>query len=390
MYFTFNGSKFAINCDWLQYSVILNHTDPELRCPEGYRIELCQGTNVYQYRALVIDSAGRKELTLLWHPHSSSLNPLHMSVQVANEFLYSGKIASSLDLVKEIVDCTFNSIGRFDVCCDFEANNTTLEFIKNLCTGRYYVERKKEGSDFWHEAKNGDFILKQLQCLNWGTKTSEIKVKLYNKSRELGLIGQPETDKNGNPVEPHIQKPWIVEEWKANDMDVKRIWRLEFSLRTGGQMRWNDVPIHLDQIASPSWLMRVYFDMYQTRFITRINQGKRSGHKNLNERVYLFHLPKDGEKLKWAATIDHRTDSQPAVELLRSLMRNFENDALMCNIPMVNEYIKTIQKVIILHGLEEYFERSFGSSSQQFFIDILNNAGRGVRDKIVSISKLID
>ena len=129
MYFTFNGSKFAINCDWLQYSVILNHTDPELRCPEGYRIELCQGTNVYQYRALVIDSAGRKELTLLWHPHSSSLNPLHMSVQVANEFLYSGKIASSLDLVKEIVDCTFNSIGRFDVCCDFEANNTTLEFI---------------------------------------------------------------------------------------------------------------------------------------------------------------------------------------------------------------------------------------------------------------------
>lgn len=390
MYFTFNGSKFAINCDWLQYSVILNHTDPELRCPEGYRIELCQGTNVYQYRALVIDSAGRKELTLLWHPHSSSLNPLHMSVQVSNEFLYSGRIASSLDLVKEIVDCTFNSIGRFDVCCDFEADNTTLEFIQRLNTGRYYVEKKREGSAFWHEVKDADFKKKQLHCLSWGSKTSEIKVKLYNKSRELGLIGQPETDKDGNPVEPHIEKPWIVEEWKANDMDVKRIWRLEFSLKTGGQMRWNDVPIHLEQIASPSWLMRVYFDMYHTRFITRVNQGKRNGHKNLDDRVQLFLLPKDGERLKWAATIDHRTDSQPAVVLLRSLMRNFENDALMCNIPMVNEYIKTIQNVIRLHGLEEYFERSFGSSSQQFFIDVLNNAGRGVRDKIVSISKLID
>lgn len=390
MYFAFKGSKFAINCDWLQYSVILGHTDPILRCPEGYRIEECQGTNVYKYRALVIDSAGRKELTLLWHPHSSSLNPLHMSVQVSNEFLYSGRILPSLELVKSIVDCTFNSIGRFDVCCDFEADTTTLEFISRLNTGRYYVERKREGSTFWHEVKDDDFRKKQIHCLSWGSKSSEIKVKLYNKSREIGLIGVPETDKEGNPIEPQPEKPWIVEEWKANNMDIKRIWRLEFSMKTGGQMRWNEIPIHIENIASPSWLMRVYFDMYYTRFITRVNQGKRKDHKNGDAQVFLFDLPKEGEKLKWAATIDHRTDSQPAVVLLRSLMRNFENEALMANIPLVQSYTTTCNEIIHHHGLEEYFERSFGCSSEKFFTEILDNAGRGVREAPVSISKLID
>ena len=379
MYFAYKGDNFAINCDWLQYSVMLYNQEPELRCPDNYRVELCQGNNVFKHRALVYDNHGRKVVTLLWCPYSSTLPPLVMTVQVANEFLYNGNIMSSLPLVKQIVDCVFNSIGRFDICCDFSMTDRRLQMVKHLNSGHYYVERKTEGSVFWHEVEIKGHKHKQTHCISWGSKTSEIKVKLYNKSRELGLLG------NGEP-----EKPWIIDEWKNAGIDKLNAWRLEFSLKSNGQLRWKDVPILLDNVSSPSWQSRVFFDLYYSRFVTRINQGRKKGHHNMDERVFLMDLPKDGEKLKWQASLSRDMESQPAVKLLRSLMRNFENEALIANKALVKTYTNTILDVVTTHGLEEYFERAFQTNAVDFLNAIEANSGTGVNMQNVSISKLIN
>lgn len=379
MYFLYNGGGYAINCDWLQYSVMLYTQEPELRAPKSHRVEICQGNNVFKHRALVYDHSGRKVLTLLWSPYSSTLPPLVMTVQVANESLYTGNILSSLPLVKEIVDCVYNSIGRFDICCDFQMTDRRLQMVKHLNSGHYYVERKGEGSAFWHEVELNDHKHKQTHCISWGSKTSEIKVKLYNKSRELGLLGK------GDP-----EKPWIIKEWDAIGIDKLSAWRLEFSLKSNGQLRWHDNPILLDQIASPSWQMRVFFDLYFSRFVTRINQGRKNGHHNSDERVFLIDLPKDGEKLKWAASTNNAMESQPAIQLLRSLMRNFENEALIGDKMLTKTYTDTVLHIVWGHHLEEYFERTFGEPAPQFLEKIQSNSGAGVKHHNVSIAKLID
>ena len=378
MYFLYNGGKYCINCDWLQYSVLLYTTEPTLRCPANHRIELCQGNNSYKHRALVYDRSGRKVLTLLWSPYSSAIPPLVMTVQVANESLYSGNILSSLSLLKEIVDCSFNALGRFDICCDFEMSDRRLLMVKHLNSGHYYVERKGEGSSFWHEVEKDGHKHKQTHCISWGAKSSEIKVKLYNKSRELGLIG------NGTP-----EKPWIVNEWEQIGIDKKQAWRLEFSLKTNGQLRWNENPILLENIASPSWQMRVFFDLYFSRFVTRINQGRKKGHHNADERVFLIDLPKDGEKLKWKATTSRELESEPAVKLLRSMMRNFENEALVGDKELSKTYADTVLQTVVTHHLEEYFERTFGTNAHDFLQGIVTNAGDGIQNQNVSIDKLI-
>lgn len=389
MYFHYKDCDYCINCDWLQYSVMLDHTDPELRCPEGYRIELCQGTNTFKKRALVFDHTGRKILTLLWSPHSSTLSPLLMTVQVANESLYSNEILPSLSIVKQIVKCIFNSLGRVDICCDFDCTRDRLQMIKHLNSGHIYVQRKTEGSSFWHEVTANDFQHKQVHCISWGSKSSEIKVKLYNKSRELGLLAPPTTDEEGNVHQPEPEKPWIVKEWKQAGLDPKNTWRLEFSMKTKGQMMWKKERIMLDQIASPSWQARVFFDLYEGRFVTRYNQGKQQGHHNNDKRCYLMHLPKDGEHLQWIAPKGDKMVSAPAVALLRSLMRQFENEALLANKQLAKTLASTVQEVIFTHGLEDYFQDKFQCPAPEFLDGLIANSGRGITEQAASISKLI-
>lgn len=110
----------------------------------------------------------------------------------------------------------------------------------------------------------------------------------------------------------------------------------------------------------------------------------------MDERVFLMDLPKDGEKLKWQASLSRDMESQPAVKLLRSLMRNFENEALIANKALVKTYANTILDVVTTHGLEEYFERAFQTNAVDFLNAIEANSGAGVNMQNVSISKLIN
>ena len=387
MFFQYHNNNYCVNCDWLQFSVKLPSVRPEFQCPEGYRLEINQGNNIFKHRAILFDHNGVKYLTLLWEPYSRVLDDKLMTVQLANQLLYTGEIHHAWRLLQAIVPCEFNSIGRVDICCDFEIDDWRLDFIKHLNSGHYYTERKKEGSVFWHEASKDDFIKKQLHCLSWGSKTSEIKVKLYNKSREQGLVGEGVVDGEGVVHELEPEKPWIVSEWVNNGMDKKLVWRLEFSLSGAGQLRYNDKPISLDNIADPQWLLGVFIDMYHTRFVTRINQGRRKGHKNLDTRVFLIDLPTDGERLKWAESDVKQEEVEPAITVLRSLMNGLDNPFILSSRANFEAYWQTIIQVIAGGNLYGYFCRTFNESPQAYFEHLLPSVGEGISERIVSPSK---
>lgn len=387
MFFQYHNSKFCINCDWLQFSVKTPDVRPQLSCPPGYRLEINQGNNVFKHRAILFDHHGNKYLTLLWEPYSRVLDDKIMTVQVANQLLYTGEIPHALRLLQAIVPCEFNSIGRVDVCCDFEIDDQKLDFIKHLNSGHYYAERKKEGSTFWHEVKDGVFPKKQLHCLSWGSKSTEIKVKLYNKSREQGLIGGESIDVEGVIHEPDPEKPWIVNEWQKNSMDAKSIWRLEFSLSGAGQLRYNDKPITLENIIDLNWLVGVFVDLYHTRFVTRINQGRRQGHKNLDKRVYLIDLPTDGNHLAWNESNVDQEEVAPAITLLRTLMNNIDSPVVLCSRANFDRYVDTIMQIVASGNLYGYFCRTFNESPQAYFEHMLESVGEGISERIVSPSK---
>lgn len=379
---TYNNNHYTCNLDWLQFSVLTDTPDPEIMCPDGLRLEICNGNNIFENRALVYDSRGAKILTLLWKPYSKVLPSNLMTVQVANEYLYlpSGMgIKWAWDDVQQIVDCTFNAIGRFDVCLDFEGSPNRNEFLRHLNSGHYYAQRKSEGSSWWHSIDEAKGVKNQLHCLSWGSKKSEIKVKIYHKSREQGLL---------NSDQP--EKPWIVDEWSQMGMDCKNVWRLEFSFSGAGQLRHRGKIVSLDNLSDSEWLLQVLCDSYHHRFVTRRNEGKRQGHKNNDDRVYLLDLPDAPSMLKWAdpKAVDHETPA--SITLLRSLMRQIDNPAIICHRPTYETYASTIQQVIRDHRLYSYFLRTYQSTPDDYFAALSTEVGVGLHKTTPSPSRLMD
>lgn len=363
--------EVIINCDWLQYSVMLADDEPEFICPDGFRIEFLQGNNIFRHRALIFDEQGRKWLTLLWNPFSSLLNKRLMTVQVANILLYYDGISVSFSKLQEIVNCSFNSCGRIDVCCDFVASESQLESIKHLNSGHYYVQGKSEGANWWHAtsvtAGNRVYRRNQNHCLNWGKSTSDIKVKLYHKSREQGML-----DPNSEP-----DKPYIVELWRNAGWDVTGVWRLEFSLSGSGKLRWDGEIIDLAKVRSHSWLQSVFYNLYGRRFVVRENQGRRDGHKNLDPLRTFLSLPSDGSVLSRSLGALSSAPASDAVILLRKLMSQLHSPAVMASSDACIGLCNAIATIVDVHHLRSYFSGHFGDDVVPYLQRVIDESGEG-------------
>lgn len=382
MTFKYNNKYCCIFCDWLQFSVRLVDPSPELFCPDGYRIEVLQGNNIYRNRFIVYDADGRKVLTALWSPYSSVLDPLVMTIQIANWVLYTMSDDFVWNLLLQIVDCEFNSCGRIDICMDFEQSEEFIELLKHLNSGHYYVQAKKEGSVWWHEngAVKEGFRQKEMHCQSWGSKTSEIKWKIYFKSREIGIV-------NGDMTK--CEKPWIANEWSLSSMDVTKVWRIEVSLTGASCLRQGENKIATSDVWNSEWLYSVMCDMLYTRFVIRINQGRRSEHKNNDARVHFFDIPKECLHLSWNRPRDTPPPSD-AIVSLRRLMRCFDDAPTRTNARVFEIVARSVCELVEVQHLEDYFEKRFGASPLTYFETMFQDVGTGLYQGVDSPSKFFD
>lgn len=373
-----------VNCDWLQYSVLTAEPEPELYCPEGWRVEVMTGNNIFQHRAFVLDGRGRKWLTLLWCPYSSVLNARLMTVQLGNFVLYGSGILAADRLLHQVVDCAFNSMGRIDLCADFQVDEGKLEVIKHLNSGHYYIQGKSEGSAWWHDmpVAIGDRSIrrKQTHCLSWGSKTSKIKVKLYNKSREQGMLGP----------EPEPEKPYIVQQWREAGWDVKRVWRLEFSMCSTGQLAWNHKAIMLEDVASGDWVSSVFSALLRSRFVVRINEGRRVGHKNLDPIVPFISWDASAVSLRWVLGRGDGIEVGEEVKALRSLVSQLHSPVVSASRDMSAALCSAIDSLVRSAHMEGYFCNKFGCHSWEYLDDVMEKAGSCIVEVDANPRRLFD
>lgn len=319
-------------------------------------------------------SDGAKILTMLWSPYSPKIHKAIMSVQVANMILYSSGIHWAFSLLQEVVECEFNNMSRVDVCCDFEVTRFELMFIRKLSIGKYYVQRKSEGAVWWHAKDN--IGGRNVHCLNWGSCSSEIKVKLYNKSRELGIDVLRET---------LSEKPWISGEWERAGFDVRKVWRLEFSMSGSGQLMWENRKISLDDVASSEWLFRVFCSLYHSRFVCRVAGRGLVGHKNLDQRVSLLVLPSEDERFEWIDHADEETASSEQIATLRRLIGTLDMPAVRSNAGLWDSVATSILRVCECKGLRGYFGRVYGMDVDDWLQQAAADTGEGRFDVVPDI-----
>ena len=363
---------YSVNCDWLAYSVhlLFSHSETleegiKLTAPEGYRLDLLPGTTIFKHRVIVRnDSTGQRVLTFLYFPYSKIIKDTICLVEVDNQELYNHGWERSFSIMEQIHDCVFSNFSRIDTCCDFIPSDHQSSTILDIARGDVYLKRYTTKTTFQDTTDGANF---QPYCINWGKPTTNIKWKLYNKSKE---IFEPRTI-DGQRVNL-CKKPWIVEEWTQCNINwtSSDVWRLEVSIsytggstciHTGAPLTWTDVV--------GNWFewVTLFSSMYISKFKLRRNEGHIK-HQNDTEVPFLnFSEPYYDRELLTPKKYTQRPPNYELTDLIKAIMRQLDTPAVLYNIGAINTLISTLSSIIEENNLESFFVRYYKTTPAQLY-----------------------
>lgn len=350
----------VISCDWCSFSWRMWLTDEErrtgeisLNCPEGHLLVSLQGTNIYRNRFYLLDRDGRKVLTLLCNPYSRQISSELLFVEVANWVLYS-KDGLNTELLRSIHAGEFSNMSRLDICIDYNPTAEQWATMHRLEDNNSYVVGKRESVGFF-DLVNGDTrVFRNARQLSWGSKYSNVRWKLYNKSLEIY-----EPQKDGRNI---CKKPHIEHRWQQHDMDVSKVWRLEVSITCANKFAWRGHRLTLDHCNIYSQYAALFADLVGTRFQIRRNQGHADRSNDEPDNLFDFAA---------IARLEQRVTAGESaaggmLTTLRSLVKSLY-EGYPTNPAAVNAGIESAIKVVLQHGgMQSYFIAAYGCSFEEY------------------------
>lgn len=235
--------KRCINLDWLE--VYCFESRDRFPCnaryfeKQGYIVkEREYGTRVYKEMFTILDDNGNPVMEVRRCPASgdasfSGLVPESCHLRLPNWMLYQGNPARYMMEFLLKHDYVFQSIYRIDIAYDFvlfDSGDKPDRFVRRYLEGQYRKINQcflsAHGEDSWNNCN--------WNSLSWGSRTSMVGTKLYNKTKEL-MEGK--TDK------PYIRTAWMLTGLVDNPVSLTKrqpdgsmkqvdVWRLEYSLKS--------------------------------------------------------------------------------------------------------------------------------------------------------------
>lgn len=348
-------SQLLQSTDWMAVSILIDDELPKSAPPNHAWQVYDHGTPVWQYRACLFNEYGEKVLTLLAKPKQTTfLQPRAALVEVANEWLYrGGGVGSVLDKLHWC--CPFSVVGlsRLDLCMDFVPTPQQAEIIKGLSRKEYYVSGKRNKSEFC-SAPTEQWVPPEWQgwCphqQSWGHKTTQVKWKLYYKSKEL-------RDNGGG----WFDKPYIVDGWRHYGLDENNVWRLEVSMTDCNSLLKEGVAVNYNTWANDE--MGIFTAMYASRFVVRKNEG----HKDKTNDTIVRFLPIDTISRVRCKQYESEAGRSARLGLLRSLIKYGEQEEVFMDARASRALTEHVEQIVNNDNLERYFESAVGMSLGQW------------------------
>jgi len=359
-----DGQKCLLNTDWMGLSLII---DSEIKgAPKGHQWrEYENGTNVWKTRRVLYSDRGDKVCTLLSNPKSRLIDKRCALLEIENEWLYHGIGVRGIEQMLTDV-CLFNVRGmsRMDLAVDFVPTADQVEVIERLAKNEYRVQGKCNMVPWWTTMK-GAWVPKQYAGrfmpydVSWGHKTSDVKWKVYYKSKELkdaaGGIGW--------------DKPYIVDQWREAGFDITNVWRLEVSIKNCNGIMYNGHKLTQDVWGNHTVaLMR---DLYSSRFVVRKNEG----HKDKKNDTIVDFLPIEGSGLVRCRTYDGEREHHGRIALLRMLVQSLDDDQVLLDEESREGVFEHIRAIIRRDALQNYFKGMVGDYFEVWRDKVREDAG---------------
>ena len=340
--------KLLLNCDWLGLSL---HIAGEPQPIKGYVWREYTATNVWNKRRVLWTDEGDRVLTLLYEPRSAIISQSAALWEIEHEWLYhGGGHQRILDILAQSVLYNITGISRLDLAVDFCPTLTQKEVILGLSDGTYYIGGKEHRVPWYDKIRNPKlnemWLGKNIPYdQSWGHKTTDIKWKLYYKSKEL-------LDAGGGKF---MMKPYIVDQWRIHGMDISNVWRVEVSLRKCNNYLLYGNRLILSEIEAN--FEALFRQLYQSRFQVKLNEG----HKDRSNDRQVTFLPIN----KIYYTLEKRKPENDRqhngrITLLRHLVQSLDDEQVLLDKTSRENVYNHIYQIIERDNLNNYFQTMTG------------------------------
>ena len=260
----------CVNLDWLEVCCVEPVDQPHdadyFRACGWVVIERDYGTRVWSQMFTLEGVDHLPFIEVRRDPKSQVIAPNICHLRFVNRVCYFEHASQLMVDFIEQYNYGFHHITRVDVCLDFEYfdyGDLPRDFVRRFMQGKYskinQANISAHGTDDWAG--------RVWNSISWGSPSSDIGTKMYNKTLELY-----------DPVTRHYSKPYIRQSWflcglidDATSMTKRKpdgttytpeIWRVEFSIRSSVR---NWFLMYLNGKAKEKQSVRNTLDMYDTR-----------------------------------------------------------------------------------------------------------------------------
>lgn len=229
----------CVNIDWLEVFALERGAphDAEFFIRAGFIVYVREyGTRVYNEMFTLDAPDGHPLIEVRRNPKNPLMLPQACHLRLVNRTCYFPDACDVMTRFMLTYGYDFQRISRIDLCLDlvrFDDNTIPRVFMQRYMRGRFskinQANIHAHGSDNWTG--------RVWNSVSWGSPTSMIGTKFYNKTLELY---DPKTDSYGKP---YIRQAWLQAGLIDNlDRCTLRgepveIWRVEFSIKSSVK-RW--------------------------------------------------------------------------------------------------------------------------------------------------------
>lgn len=274
----------CVNIDWLE--VYCLESSAEFPCnaeyfrEHGYFVkEREYGTRTYREMFTIEDECGNPWIEVRRNPAAGEssfcgLVPESCHLRLVNQQCYVTDCVSRLRNFLLKHNYLFQRIYRIDICYDFirfDAGDDPEKFAHRYITKKYRKINQGRlavhGMDEWQ-----DFV---WESLSWGSRSSMVTTKMYNKTKELKATGDkkpyiPYAWFNAGLVDSPIDCAVMGDDGSKTYPDI---WRIEFSLsaqardwlviesQDGKRVKKKAIPHHLHMFDAPDKLWQRFQDL---------------------------------------------------------------------------------------------------------------------------------
>lgn len=325
----------CINLDWLEvfcFEIGEPH-DADFFRRAGFVVDEREyGTRIYNQMFTLMGDDGHPLLEVRRSPKSLLMPQQATHLRLVNRSCYFDNAAEVMALFIERYDYKFQRISRVDICLDFvrfDDNTIPRVFMQRYMRNKFskinQAEIYSHGADRWTG--------RVWNSVSWGSPSSMISTKFYNKTYELYDA------KTDSFRKPYIRQSWfeagLIDNIDRCTLDgvEQEIWRVEFSIKSSVK-RWSVIELDgkskhyqslhntLDCYDCKDKLLTMFAALQQHYFhFKRYVMGQRKD-RCPDRRLFNFNIAQTLVKPEHPETLSQRKPDAQLLVLIKNL-RNY-------------------------------------------------------------------